>query len=194
MIRWLAIAALAAIAMIAASCTDDPSAQYFPPKSTAPNRTPGIDATTSTDSNAGVLASRLLHGAVSRPDTKLTPGVVAVSDLTTVCRGSKRIRGLFTPSSPLVAKSDQQAVFAEYSISPGNTKHYGLDFLVPLQLGGANTRANIWPAALSHGIGFHEKQVLNIRIHELVCRRELPLDQAQRQISTDWVKLWLLYG
>jgi hypothetical protein len=193
-IRALATAALAAFAVIAASCTDDPSAQYFASKPSAPNQSPGIDPTTSSNSNAGALASRLLHGAIARPDPKLTPGVVAVSDLTTVCHGSKRIRGLFTPSSPLVAQSDQQAVFAAYNIPAASTKHYGLDFLVPLQLGGANTVANIWPASVSHGIGFREKQVLNIRIHELVCRREIPLDQAQRQISTDWVKLWLLYG
>lgn len=149
---------------------------------------------TSIDSNAGLLASRLLRGAVARPDPKLTPGAVAVTDLTTVCRQSKRIHGLFNPLSPLVAQSDQQAVFAEYNISSANAKHYGLDFLVPLQLGGANTRANIWPASLSHGVGFHEKQVLNIRIHDLVCRRDVPLDQAQKEISIDWVKLWLLYG
>jgi hypothetical protein len=94
----------------------------------------------------------------------------------------------------LVSPADQQAIFDEYHIPAANTKHYGLDFLVPLQLGGANARANMWPVSTSHGVGFHEKEVLNIRLHELVCRRDLQLDQAQKAVAADWVKLWLVYG
>jgi hypothetical protein len=120
--------------------------------------------------------------------------VVATSDLTTVCRGPKRIRGLFTPTGPLISATDQQAVLAAYNIAPANAKHYAFDFLVPLQLGGANARANIWPASMSHGVGFHEKEVLNIRLHDLVCRRSIPLDVAQKEVAADWVKLWLNFG
>lgn len=182
------------IAAFVVGCTDDPSAAYFPSTAAhAPTPDPSAGQG-AVDTTSGAAATRLLHGAVSRPDPKLTPGVVAVADLTTVCRGPKRVRGLFTPTSPLVSPAEQQAIFAEYRISAVNSKHYGLDFLVPLQLGGANVRANIWPASNSHGVGFHEKEVLNIRLHELACRRQLPLDQAQKAVAADWVKLWLLYG
>ena len=181
------------LCLIAAGCADDPSAAFFgaPPQA---RPTPAIDASANSDTSAGILASRLIHGGISRPDPRLTPGVIALTDLTAVCRSGKRIRGLFTPNGPLVSASDRSAVFSEYKISAANTRHYGLDFLIPLQLGGANTLKNIWPASTSHGVGFREKQVLNIRMHELVCRRDVPLDVAQKLIATDWVKLWLLYG
>ena len=94
----------------------------------------------------------------------------------------------------MVSPADQQAIFDEYHIPAADTKHYGLDFLVPLQLGGSHDRANLWPASVSHGVGFKEKQVLNIRLHELACRRELDLAQAQKAVAADWVKLWLVYG
>jgi hypothetical protein len=192
--RWALATALVAVAVFAAGCTDDPSAQYFATRPPSSPQAQQVNTNIAANVDAGLLATRLLHGGVSRPNPKLTPGVIAVKDLTTVCRGPKRIRGLFTPSDPLISLSTQRAVFAEYQITAANQKHYGLDFLVPLQLGGANTVANIWPASTSHGVGFHEKQVLNIRIHELVCERAMTLDEAQKSIATDWVKLWLNFG
>jgi hypothetical protein len=193
--RFMAIAAMLAIVLlVGASCTDDPSAQYFPSRAPAINQSPAIDAGTTADLSAGLLATRLLHGAVARPDPKLTPGAVATTDLTTVCHGSKRIPYQFLPLNPMISPSARQAAFAEYNIAVANEKHYGLDFLIPPQLGGANARANIWPASASHGVGFHEKEVLNIRIHELVCQGAIPLAQAQKDIATDWVKLWLQFG
>jgi hypothetical protein len=193
--RSVAIATLLAVlSLVAASCTDDPSAQYFPSGPPSSNQSTAIGVGTTADLSAGILATRLLHGAVARPDLKVTPGAVAITDLTAVCHGSKRIPGQFTPLNPAISPSVRQAVFAEYNIPAANIKHYGLDFLVPLQLGGANVEANIWPASTSHGVGFHEKQVLNIRIHELVCQGAVPLAQAQKGIAIDWVKLWLDFG
>jgi hypothetical protein len=193
--RSAAIATMLAIAsLIAASCTDDPSAKYFPSRAPAANQSAPIDSGTTVDLTAGLLAARLLHGAVARPDPKLTPGAVAITDLTTVCHSNKRIPGQFMALNPMISVSNRQAAFAEYNIASGNERHYGLDFLIPLQLGGANVRANIWPASASHGVGFHEKQVLNIRIHELVCEGAMPLAQAQKGIATDWVRLWLQFG
>lgn len=193
--RSAALATLVAIASIlVAGCTDDPSAQYFPSRAATTNLSAPVDGGVTADLSAGLLATRLLHGAVARPDPKLTPGAVAVTDLTAVCHSNKRIPGQFMALNPLISPSNRQAAFAEYNIATGNERHYGLDFLIPLQLGGANVRANIWPASDSHGVGFHEKQVLNIRIHELVCEGAMPLAQAQKEIATDWVRLWLQFG
>jgi hypothetical protein len=190
----MVIVMLAAVSLLFMGCSDDPSAQYFPTRAPAPNQSPSVDSSTTTDLSAGLLASRLLHGAVARPNLKLTPGAVGVTDLSAVCHAGKRISNQFMPLNPMISPVNRQAVFAEYGIAAANIRHYGLDFLVPLQLGGANVRANIWPASTSHGVGFHEKEVLNIRIHELVCQGAMPLAVAQKQIITDWVKLWLDFG
>jgi hypothetical protein len=183
---------IAAASALLVACSADPSASYFP----AARATP--------DSHASALAAGAVAkpppgtlmplGPIARPDPKLTPGVVSSTDVTTICRQSKRTAGIFSARSPLISLSDQQAIFNEYHIPPLQAKHFGLDFLVPLQLGGANTTANIWPVPLSRGLGFHQKEVLNIRVHIVVCHGEMSIDQAQRAFSSDWVKLWVLYG
>jgi hypothetical protein len=177
----------------AVCCTDDPSAQFF--SSGHPNQQSStFDATSGSQSDPTLVDPRYIHGAVDRPDPRLTPGVVATTDLTAVCHESKRVRGMFMPRNPLIAPSMAAAVFAAYNIPAARQTHYGLDFLVPLQLGGANTRANIWPVSTMHGVGFREKEILNIRLHVMVCQRAMPLDQAQRAVASDWVKLWLKVG
>jgi hypothetical protein len=45
-----------------------------------------------------------------------------------------------------------------------------------------------------HGVSFHQKEVLNQRMHTLVCHGEMPLAQAQHEMATDWVGLWAKYG
>jgi hypothetical protein len=181
------------LALSAVACNDDPSAQYFPAGPLA-QASPALDSTSSAQTDTNAMDARFIHGSIDRPDPKLTPGVVAITDLGAVCHLTKRVHTSFLTRSPLMSAADQQAVLAEYKIPAQKALHYGLDFLVPLQLGGANVRANIWPVSTAHGLGFREKEILNIRLHVLVCQRQLPLDQAQREIVTDWVKLWLKVG
>lgn len=186
---WL----LAAFSLFAMACTDDPSARYF--QGPAPAKTGStIDATSAGQDTSNLIDVRFLHGVVDRPDAKLTPGVVATTDLTAVCRLGKKVKGAFLLQNPQISAADSAAIYAEYAIPTAKIPRYGLDFLVPLQLGGANVRANIWPVSTAHGVGFHEKEVLNIRLHVLVCQRRMPLDQAQQAVAADWVKLWLKAG
>jgi hypothetical protein len=109
-------------------------------------------------------------------------------------RESKHTRGLYSQNNLLIPPADQQAVLAAYKIPAQQAKHYGFDFLIPLQLGGANARQNIWPMSRTRGVGFREKYVLNIRMHVLVCHGEIPLQQVQQAIASDWIKLWMQYA
>jgi hypothetical protein len=52
--------------------------------------------------------------------------------------------------------------------------------------------ANLWPVPVND-VGFHEKERLNYKLRLVVCRGELPLDQAQQQIAQDWYSLWVKY-
>lgn len=189
----LAVLAIALLAVVSSGCTDDPSAPYFlAGREAAP--TPSIDSTSGSQSAPNVIDARFIHGGVDRPDPNLTPGLVASTDLVAICQMGKRIHGEFLLRDPLIAPSVQQEALAEYNIPAARAPHYGLDFLVPLQLGGANAIQNIWPVSTTHGVGFREKEILNIRLHVLVCERQMPLDQAQKAVATDWVKLWLKVG
>lgn len=180
--------------ILSTGCTNDPSAQYFVdrPAATPP---PVIDS--SAGATVAAHAQMTLHGPVSKPNPALTPGAVATKSTATVCSSSRKVVAAFSPRNPAVSLADQQTVFANYKIAAPLQGHYGLDYLVPLQLGGANVTANIWPVMIvgsRRGAGFREKQVLNIRLHVLVCHGEMPLAQAQESVASDWVKLWLIYG
>jgi hypothetical protein len=143
--------------------------------------------------NSGPAGARVPQGPVSRPDPKLTPGAVAIKDSAAVCKVSKH-EPRISPTNPLIPLSEQQAVFQSYRISPVSSRHYALDFLVPLQLGGALTQNNVWPISTTKGTGFTQKELLNVRMHILVCHGEMPLAEAQRMMAEDWVGLWVRYG
>jgi len=176
----------AILAALTVSCapteSGDPSAPYFPTSRPTAPATPVVDPAATLPAAAGVAP----RGPVARPNPTLTPGVVAVRDVTAICQQPKRTRAA-------IPFAQQQAIFNEYGISAQDSHKYGLDYLVPLQLGGATVNANLWPAAM-RGIGFHEKQQLNARLRILVCRGEMPLAQAQQGIAADWYVLWLRYG
>ena len=89
--------------------------------------------------------------------------------------------------------SQRLQVLSDYGIPADRYADYGLDYLVPLQLGGAAVIENIWPAAVS-GVGFHEKEQLNYRMRLLVCQGSMPLGDAQKEIATDWYSLWVKYA
>ena len=160
----------------------DPSAPYFPATRPAAATTAPVDPSATLAPARAVAAS----GPVARPNPTLTPGVVALTDAAAVCQQPKRVR---TPL-PFV---EQQAVLAAYGVTGQQAHKYGLDYLVPLQLGGSAVSANLWPAAVK-GVGYHEKQQLNARLRILVCRGEVPLRDAQRDIAADWYAEWLRYG
>lgn len=177
----LLVAALAVVITACAS-SSDPSAPYFPSNHINANAPPVVDGT----ATGAVSSSVVVRGAIARPNPALTPGVVAVNDLLAVC---KQPRHIHIPVSAL----DQLAVFNAYKIGPDLARKYGLDYLVPLQLGGSPVQANIWPVPI-RGVGFREKESLNARLRVAVCRGDIPLGLAQDQIAKDWFSLWVRYG
>ena len=129
----------------------------------------------------------LIHGGVSLPNPKLTPGAVTTTNADDVCA--------IQPHStvPALAAGVQTAVYDEYGYTtPIELNRYNLDWLVPYSLGGAGVEANIWPAAIT-GTGFYEKIDTDDALRQLVCRRELTLAQAQKALETNWYSAWLRY-
>ena len=184
--RTLAVALVTAFALLATSCaggsssSSDPSARYFPNTQPTPNSPVPDDVS----NDLGAAPASL--GPVARPNQRLTPGAVAMHDLTAICQQPKRTRAPIT-------YAQQLSVLNEYRIASWNAGSYGLDYLVPLQLGGSAVIENIWPAAVT-GVGFHEKEQLNYRMRLLVCQGGMPLGDAQREIASDWYSLWVKYA
>jgi len=121
------------------------------------------------------------------PDPKLTPGdVFADATKDDVCTPG------WASEHRHVTESDRDRVYTEY----GRTRGPGcceVDHLVPLELGGSNDIKNLWPQPDEPRPGAGEKDQLENALHEMVCKGELPLADAQKCIESNWVKCWEKY-
>ena len=87
-----------------------------------------------------------------------------------------------------VSEGLKHEVEVEYGLE---AKRYGgtleIDHIISLELGGSNDIANLYPELAP---GYHVKDVLENRLHKLVCQGKMTLHSAQSHISADWVKLY----
>jgi hypothetical protein len=134
------------------------------------------------------LPPRTKEGACSArgplPDPACTPGAVMTTDMNVVCQHSTRERRRVSPEV-------HRQAFSEYGTSyPQPRGAYEVDHLIPLELGGDNTIANLWPESAEPAPGFHQKDEVENFLHRQVCSGTMSLTEAQRQIATDWIVVW----
>jgi hypothetical protein len=182
--RALAFALCAGV--LAAGCAAGHGPAAAAPR---PPAIPGLD--TAGPDLSGVTIPTVIvpdvSGRVSRPIPRLTPGAIATTNTTVVCAGA---RNAVTQAIP---QAEGAAVFEAYGLATKEQqKKFTLTYLVPLNLGGAATEANVWPSSL-RGVGFFQEVQLNSVLRDLVCRRSLPLTEAQSLIRADWYAAWLEY-
>jgi hypothetical protein len=123
------------------------------------------------------------HGGL--PDSPCTPG--AVFPNATV----QQICGYgYASSVRNVPSSEKDQVYAEYGIYHHYSGQYEVDHLVPLELGGSNDIANLWPEAASPTPGFHQKDEVENYLHDQVCSGAMSLKDAQTQIATNWLAVY----
>jgi hypothetical protein len=125
------------------------------------------------------------------PDRRCSPGAY-YSGLTraVICSPSFR-----TGTVRNVPESEKLAVEREYGlVAP---KHYGrtleIDHIVSLELGGSNDIANLYPEEAkfqSHAPGYHVKDKLENKLHDLVCADSMSISSVQRQIASNWQVLY----
>ena len=126
------------------------------------------------------------------PDRACSPGAY-YSKLTAAVICSPSFR---TSSIRHVPESERFLVEQEYGLAPG---HYGqtleIDHIVPLELGGSNSVANLFPEQASGQPGYRVKDKLENRLHQMVCAGAITLLAAQRGIATNWEALYKrVYG
>ena len=126
----------------------------------------------------------------ANPDRHCSPGAY-YSKLTKAVICSSTFR---TGDIRNVPQSEKFDVEREYGLA---AKLYGstleIDHIVSLELGGSNDIANLYPeeATLPGGApGYHVKDKLENKVHDMVCAGQITLRQAQRQIATNWQTLY----
>jgi hypothetical protein len=112
----------------------------------------------------------------SLPNPRLTPGRVAKSD--------KDRRG--------VTAAMEQQVFARYKLPWSRRNEFKIDHLIPIELGGADIIKNLWPQKLAmRPYDAARKKQLTEVLLEQVKAGQITLDQAQKQISRDWIDAYI---
>ncbi len=112
------------------------------------------------------------------PDPGCTPGSIITQATTTRICVAGYSRGVRN-----VPESLKLAVYAEYGIASHVAGQYEVDHLVPLELGGSNSIANLWPEVAP---GFHQKDVVENELHDAVCSGGMALRVAQTRIAQNW--------
>jgi len=143
-------------------------------------------ASTSVGATVRLLSPTRTNGCAlgALPDRRCSPGAY-YNGLTTgvICAA-----GFRTGAIRNVPVSEKHEVEAEYGMRPaayGSTLE--IDHIVSLELGGSNDVANLFP---ERAPGYHAKDKLENRMHDMVCSGEISLGAAQHQIAADWKALY----
>lgn len=124
------------------------------------------------------------------PDRRCSPGAY-YSGLTLQVLCSS---GFHTSSIRAVSDSMRHTIEAEYGLAPRAYGHtLEIDHVVPLELGGSNDAANLFPEQArptGGGAGFRAKDRLENAAHSLVCRGTISLTAAQHAIATNWERFY----
>jgi hypothetical protein len=120
------------------------------------------------------------------PNSRLTPGDAFDVSTRELCAP-----GYSSPAEhvPVELKS---RVFERYGISP-EMVGYNVDHLIPVGLGGSNSLKNLWPQPIAGEWNHVKKDRLERRLVKLVCNRTITLENARREIATDWVDAYKKY-
>ena len=121
------------------------------------------------------------------PNPNLTPGAVLTTDAAVICHPG------YSKSVRHTSGQLKHQVYVEYGISRDNGD-YEIDHLIPLGIGGADTRENLWPQ--SHDTkpwNADMKDKLENYLHVEVCAGHIAIADAQKAIAADWVAAYRKY-
>ncbi len=186
---FLAILALLGIIFATTRATKQTFVQSTPNPSV-------ISLSTPSSSSSAVLKVRTkTSGCIavnSLPDHDCTPGAIDPrvnqdNIQKTICIPgyTKTVRPPVSFTNPLKLKIMQE--YGDFN-PPQN---YEFDHLISLELGGNPTDgANLWPEPYQPIPGAHEKDHVENYLHSQVCAGAITLQQAQQQISQNWLEVY----
>lgn len=137
--------------------------------------------TTALSASAAYAADPIL------PNPKLTPGAVLTIDVSKICRPG------YSRSVRHTSGKLKKRVYFDYGINP-KKGHYEVDHLIPLSIGGADTRENLWPQSRdTKPWNSEKKDRLENYLHIEVCAGRLQIEAAQKAMAQNWVAAYQKY-
>ena len=135
-----------------------------------------------------MFSSSIFADSPVRPIHSITPGVVDNNaTIEKICTPG------YTKTVRNVTQKIKKQVFDSYGIDPKSDK-FEVDHLISLELGGSNNIMNLWPESYTTSpYNAHDKDVLENKLHHMVCADEILLEQAQKEIVKDWVSAYKEY-
>jgi hypothetical protein len=131
------------------------------------------------------------------PDPARTPGATN-PDITqdnvheTICNPRWSTKSIRPPASYTNRLKVEQ--IRQYRYSDSALKDFEEDHFIPLELGGSPTDPkNLWPEPFDTSIadgGARSKDKVENYLHAEVCAGSLTLEQAQREITEDWYRVY----
>ena len=118
------------------------------------------------------------------PNSALTPGAVRTTDKADVCmdRRTRQYRHW--------SRERDNRILAEYGLPAGPHPDFEVDHLIPLDLGGADEDANLWPepraSIVPYAVSVEAKDKIEWSLASEVCAGIIGLEDAQREIAKDW--------
>jgi hypothetical protein len=114
------------------------------------------------------------------PDPKLTPGAVLTTDRAIICQPG------YSKSVRHTSGRLKHEIYLEYGINKEGG-HYEIDHLIPLSIGGADVRENLWPESRNtQPWNANVKDKLENYLHNEVCAGRIQVEEAQKAMSSDW--------
>jgi hypothetical protein len=150
------------------------------------NKAPEKTKPAESKKSAKVAPPKTAPEAGSLPDLNLTPGATLDVTKDDICTPgySKKVRDVPT--------SVKRQVYQKYNI-PYTPSQYEVDHLISLQLGGSNNIRNLWPESYNIYWNAHVKDALENRLHAMVCNGTISMQEAQKEISTNWIDAYKNY-
>lgn len=132
------------------------------------------------------LVSPVVAIAENKPNSVMTPGEVITTDLSIICQ-----RG-YSKSVRKTTRDMKNKVYNLYGIK--KHKHYKIDHLVPLCIGGADSIKNIWPSNFDvEKHNANAKDRLELKILHMVCERKMDIRKGQMLFMSDWTAAYDSY-
>jgi len=140
-----------------------------------------------------LVAGSNLAWAGDLPDIKLTPGAIDSNISQDNIQRTLCVKGYTKTVRPPAYYTNalKKKQMAAYGYSDVDPRHYEEDHLIPLSIGGnPSDPLNLWPQPRISEWNAEKKDILEFKLYKLVCDGTVSLDEARREISSNWIETY----